>query len=55
MQSYRIKIYFIIYLLSIFDNRTNYLNNNQQNPNLNNRNTATNISINGIGQNNYLS
>jgi hypothetical protein len=46
--------YLIIYLSSIIDNRTRHLNNDRQNSNLNNRNTATNISINGISQNNYL-
>jgi hypothetical protein len=48
------EIYFIIYLLSIFDNRTRHLNNNRQNSNFNNRNTAISTSMNGISQNNYL-
>jgi hypothetical protein len=48
------KAYLIIYLLSIIDIRTRHSNNNRQNSNFNDRNTATNISIDEIGQNSYL-
>jgi hypothetical protein len=48
------EIYLTIYLLSILDSRTRYLNSDRQNSNLNDRNTTTNTFIDGIGQNNYL-
>ena len=49
------KIYFIIYLSLIIDNRTRHSNSDRQNSNSNNRNTVVSISMDGIGQNNYLS
>jgi hypothetical protein len=48
------KAYLIIYLLLIIDSRTRYSNSNRQNSNFNNRNTATNIFMDEIGQNSYL-
>jgi hypothetical protein len=48
------KVYLIIYLLLIIDNRTRHSNNDRQNSNFNNRNTATSIFIDGIDQNSYL-
>jgi hypothetical protein len=53
-QSHRMGAYFIICSSPIIDSRTRYLNSDRQNSNLNNRNTATNIFMDGIDQNNYL-